>query len=448
MHYLRIPPRLAGIDRNLTPALFFVLFASFAIPAPSYAGRAFSFGDGERGNTGLGVATYATASATPIVTPNFNGNAIKQVSAGSAYSLILGDDGAVYSFGWNFNGRTGLGLTDLESNTFSPTEIDMSSLVGETVAKVETGGTFSLLLTEDGDVFSFGDNSAGQAGVGTNVSEVPTASPINKTYIQNRAISQISAGSHHGLLLADDGSVFSFGRSTHGQTGLGTDNDVLIPTPINSSYFNGKTIVQVSAGNSYSLLLADDGTVFSFGDNGGGQTGLGTTNFDALFPTPIDTSNLTGKKIVQISAFDATSFLLADDGTVFSFGDNANGRAGLGSVIQTALVATPIDSTNLAGKKIVEVSAGDDHSLLLADDGTAFSFGRNEHWGQTGLGTTVGDTFIATPIDVSNLGSRTITQVSAGGLHSLLLTVPEPPSFALLGLVLGASCCFGGRNHN
>ena len=67
-------------------------------------------------------------------------------------------------------------------------------------------------------------------------------------------------------------------------------------------------------------------------------------------------------------------------------------------------------------KSITQAAAGYLHSLLLADDGTVFSFGLNED-GRTGLGTTSGNTLIATPIDTTNLTGKTITAGSRRGIH-------------------------------
>jgi alpha-tubulin suppressor-like RCC1 family protein len=114
-------------------------------------------------------------------------------------------------------------------------------------------------------------------------------------------------------------------------------------------------------------MLADDGTVFSFGSNSEGQTGLGIEGFtNTRVATPIDTTNLAGKTITQVAAGDRLSLLLADDGTVFSFGSNRFSQLGLGTNISRTAFATPIDMTNLAGLRVIGISAGDSHSLLLA----------------------------------------------------------------------------------
>src|SRR5688500_5808638 len=75
--------------------------------------------------------------------------------------------------------------------------------------------------------------------------------------------------------------------------------------------------------------------------------------------------------------------------------------------------ATPIDTTNLGDLGLIDVDVAHDglSSLVLAEDGRAFSFGENSN-GQLGL-TGVTDQFVdvATPIDTTNLGGLKITQV-------------------------------------
>jgi hypothetical protein len=106
--------------------------------------------------------------------------------------------------------------------------------------------------------------------------------------------------------------------------------------------------------------------VFSLGNNGDGKSGLGVTTGDTLIPTPINTSNLAGRKIAQVAYRDSHALLLADDGTVFSFGWNADGRTGLGFAENTGTpVATPIDTTNYFGAPIVGLAAGSRYGLIL-----------------------------------------------------------------------------------
>jgi alpha-tubulin suppressor-like RCC1 family protein len=89
-------------------------------------------------------------------------------------------------------------------------------------------------------------------------------------------------------------------------------------------------------------------------------------------------------------------------------------------------------ATKLAGKAISQVAAGEGHSLLLASDGTVFSFGAGGQ-GQTGLNTTTGNTLIATPIVQNNLVGpySRVVSIAAGYEHSIVIAVPEPTTTSL-----------------
>jgi alpha-tubulin suppressor-like RCC1 family protein len=406
------------------------------------ASETFSFGRNGRGRTGLGTSSGETSIATPIVTTNLGGETITQVATGEFHSLLVTDGGA-FSFGFNGNGQTGQGTT---TDPLIATPIDTTNLAGKTVTQMTGGELHSLLLADDGTVFSFGWNGSGRTGLGMfDDSDTLIATPIDTTNLAGKTITNMAAGERHSLLLADDGTVFSFGNNGNGATGLGTTAEsALVATPIDTTNLAGVTITQVAAGELHSLLLADDGTVFSFGESDRGQGGLGPF-LGSLIATPIDTTNLAGKTITQMAAGRSHSLLLADDGTVFSFGSNNEGQTGLGiEGFTNTRVATPIDTTNLAGKTITQVAAGDRLSLLLADDGTVFSFGSNR-FSQLGLGTNISRTALATPIDMTNLTGLRVIGIAAGESHSLLLAVPVPEPggmalFLLAGLPLLVGC--------
>jgi len=401
--------------------------------ATTCAGSVFSFGSNGTGRTGLNLSAGNTLIATPIDTSNLAGRAITQVAAGYSHNLLLAEDGSVFSFGWNNAGRTG--LNTITGNTLIATPIETTNLGGRAITQVSAGREHSLLLADDGSLFSFGANGAGRTGLNTDTGVTLIATPIDTSSLGGRAITQVSAGSVHSLLLTDDGSVFSFGANGAGRTGLNTDIGVtFIATPIDTSNLGGRAITQVAAGAYHSLLLAEDGSVFSFGWNYYGQLGDGTTT-DRLVASPIDASPLEGRAITQVAVGVSHSLLLAEDGSVFSFGWNNAGRTGLNTITGNTLIATPIDTTNLGSLAITQVAAGELHSVLLAEGGNAFTFGANTV-GRTGLNTGSDSTLFATPIDMSNLGGLAISQVAAGGFHSLLIAVPEPGSRVLVCLAL------------
>jgi alpha-tubulin suppressor-like RCC1 family protein len=403
------------------PLAIVVICTALPTAATTACAAVFSFGNNMDGQLGLGPESGDTLVATPIDVSNLGGRKITQVAAGGNTTLLLAEDGSVFQSG---------------HGQYVATPIDLSNLGGRKITQVAEGGNHSLLLADDGSVFSFGYNGSGRTGLGTTIGTTLVPTPIDASNLGWRKVTQVAAGSTHSLLLADDGSVFNFGPNSIG--GLGCCGTSLIATPINASNLGGRKITQIAAGVTHSLILAEDGSVFSFGYNSHGQLGVGTVNDGSSFiAKPIDASNLGGRKITQVAAGGQHSLLLAEDGSVFSFGDNFLGRTGLGTISDSnTLVATPIATLKLGGRKITQVAAGVTHSLILAEDGSVFSFGDN-YFGQLGVGTAGDFIFyrgsVAQPIVTSNLGGLPVTQVAAGYIHSLLITIPEPGALALAG---------------
>lgn len=124
---------------------------------------------------------------------------------------------------------------------------------------------------------------------------------------------------------------------------------------------------------------------------------------------------------LQVSAGITHNLAISTAGKVYGWGYNSYGVLGDGSTTQRT---SPVNITNsgaLSGKTVTQVSAGGDHSLAVSSDGTAFAWGHNTS-GQLGDGTLTTRT---SPIVMSGFGAlagKTVTQVSAGLDHSLALT--------------------------
>lgn len=341
-------------------------------------------------------------------------------------------------------GSTGLGTTT--GNALVATPIDTTNLGGRKITQVEAGYEHSLLLADDGTVFSFGRNTLGVTGLGTTTGITTVATPIVTTNLGGRRITQVATGAFGSfgevsLILSDDGTVFSFGDNYYGQLGLGTHGNtvVSVATPIDTSNLDGRKITQIATGGQHCLLLADDGTVFSFGSGGDGQTGLGNFGYNTV-ATPIVTTNLMGHKINQISAGAFNSLVLADDGSVFAFGSSAARQSGFPDT-SARNVATAIDTTNLSGLAVTQVSAGFQHSLLIA----ALAGDFNHDGVVDAADYVVWRNTSGTPAGYdqwrANYG-RTLSAGSGAALPSagpLSAEVPEPASIVLLTLTFASA---------
>ena len=141
---------------------------------------------------------------------------------------------------------------------------------------------------------------------------------------------------------------------------------------------DGKKIVQVATHLYNAIALASDGTVYGWGNNADGELGNGTRNSSNV-PVAVKTTGtpMDGKTIVQIAAAQSTSAALASDGTVYTWGDNVTGQLGDGAMTYKATVPVAVKTTGtpMDGKTIVQISSeGGFHFLALDSNGMAYSW--------------------------------------------------------------------------
>ena len=376
--------------------------------ALSADGTVYTWGRNEYGQLGNGVT--ATNSPVPVAvktagTP-MEGKTIVQISAKVWYALALASDGTVYSWGFNSWGQLGSGTSGTANNASAPVAVKTAGtpMEGKTIVQVAAGATHSLALATDGTIYAWGKNEYGQLGNdSTTNSPVPVAVKTAGTPMDGKTIIQIHAGYEHSLALASDGTVYAWGRNNSGQLGKNDATDTHIPAAVQTlgTPMAGKVIVQLAAGNSQSMALASDGTVYTWGWNQYGQLGNGTTT-NSRIPIAIVTTGtpLAGKIISQIAAGNAHALAMTDDGTVYTWGWNQYGQLGNNSTINSSLpVIVKTTGTPLAGKMITQIaSGGSPNSLVLANDGTMYTWG----WGQYGqLGDSTIGTDAKVPVAVS-----------------------------------------------
>jgi len=319
-----------------------------------------------------------------------------QVFAGYEYSLGLGSNGKVYSWGSNSQGQLGINIYGGQS--LLPVLIPSLSKI----IQVSGGDEFCLALTSSGKVYSWGSNSHGQLGIGINGGQslVPVLIPSLSNIVQ------ISGGAYHCLALASNGKVYSWGNNAAGQLGIGTDEKSNVPVLIPSL----SKIIQVSAGGDFSLALTSNGKVYSWGSNQYGQLGIGINTIESFVPVLIPSLF----NIVEISTGGYTCSALTRNGKVYSWGINFSGQLGIGSYQEESFVPVLIPSLS----KIIQVSRGYSNCLALARNGKFYSWGDNT-FGQLGIGTDISSSRV--PLLIPSLSK--IIQVSCGGNnHCLVLT--------------------------
>nr|WIF89110.1 InlB B-repeat-containing protein [Acholeplasma laidlawii] len=369
------------------------------------------------------IHDYYSLSTIPLIP----GETIIQVSLGGSHSAALTSSGRLFTWGRNYYGQLGDGTT---TDKYSPTEItsQFSLSTGDQIISVSLGQYHSTALTSSGRLFTWGYNNSGQLGNGATFNRsTPTEITSRFSLATGDRIIQVSLGYKHSAALTSSGRLFTWGYNDYGQLGDGTTfTDKYTPTEITSrfSLATGDKIIQVSLGYTHSAALTSSGRIFTWGSNGNGQLGDGTTT-NRSTPTEITSRiNLaTGDKIIQFSLGFYYSAALTSSGRLFTWGYNIDGRLGDGTARDKY---TPTEITSQfslsTGDQIISVSLGGGHSTALTSSGRLFTWGSNAD-GRLGDGTT---TNLSTSTEITSrfnlVTGDKIIQVSLGGSHSAALT--------------------------
>ena len=321
-----------------------------------------------------------------------------RVSAGGSHSAAVMEDGSVWA--WGINGNSGVLGDGTTTHRSVPVQVVGPGGDGflDGVTMVSAGPFYhTLALKEDGTVWAWGQNAYGQLGIGefTANSRVPVQVKDASGEGHLGGVIMVSAGAYYSLAVKEDGSVWAWGRNNRGQLGDGTTESRALPVrvkdPLEEGYLTG--IVKVLGGRSeHSLALAENGTVFAWGRNDSGQLGFNTTASSNVavdvgqVKGPGGTSTLRG--VVGLSPGFFHSVAHRHDGTAWSWGRNVYGRLGDGT---TATSRRPIQVRDAGGDdyltNVAGVGAGGEYSAAFTLDGVAWAWGRNQQ-GQLGDDST------------------------------------------------------------
>uniref|UniRef100_A0A3B3SYX1 HECT and RLD domain containing E3 ubiquitin protein ligase 3 n=1 Tax=Paramormyrops kingsleyae TaxID=1676925 RepID=A0A3B3SYX1_9TELE len=319
----------------------------------------------------LGLGDSGPMVPEPRCCRAFFGRGLREVACGGNHSLFLLQDGSVYTCGSNSCGQLGHGKAS-----------DIPELVGaldaQKIAAVSCGRSHSVAVNDQGQVFAWGAGGGGQLGLGTTEEAVRIPRLVRK--LCEHRISQIMCGNHHCIALSKDGQLFTWGQNSSGQLGLGKAHpSTPSPSPLKS--LSGIPLAHVAAGGDHSFALSLSGAVFGWGRNNAGQLGLNDEQDRAV---PCHIKFLRSQKVVFISCGDEHTAALTKDGGLFTFGDGSQGQLGHDSTNNEVL---PRRVLELMGSEVSQIACGRHHTLaFVPSSGVVYAFGCNAK-GQLGTGT-------------------------------------------------------------
>ncbi|CAH0562032.1 unnamed protein product [Brassicogethes aeneus] len=288
------------------------------------------------------------------------------------------------------------------------------------ILKLSAGRAHCMALTDEG-VYLQGNNSYGQCGrkILENEDYLASSYVNHIPNVDGKKICDVQCGQDHSLLLTEDGAVYSCGWGADGQTGQGHYNNLEVFTQVGGDIANEK-IIELSCRADFVLARNDKGEVFGWGNTEYSQLGPDIEEQQVCNPTYIKSLKSFGK-ITSIASGGSFCLILNENGDVFSWGF---GILGMGPSVEHSKVPLPIPKT-LFGKndfqpssEVVKVACGTSHSAAITNSGDLYTWGRNSN-ACLGLGHDKDQYF---PFKVS-MGAS-VTQVFCGVDHTVVLSKP------------------------
>ena len=297
-------------------------------------------GANDFGQIGQGFSSSNLQPMTPIGL----GTSANQMAYGAEHGLVVDDNGQVWTWGNNNYGQLGLGDNVLR---YTPTQVAGLS----DVARVYAGAYSSYALTKYGDLYSWGRNQDGQLGIDSTVDQ-----NIPQHVVLNGEIQDFSAGISHSLAIVN-GNLMAWGSDGYDQLGDGIDTQsiVLRDEPITIDTTN--VWERVFAGGFHSHGITSTNSIYAWGKNERGQLGVG-------HDSPVYSSNTTVVSLANIQYISSGyehSLFLDDNGEVWATGSNLHGQVANGF----DGLMTPQKVTGLTISSNNELSAGPYRSYYL-----------------------------------------------------------------------------------
>ena len=276
-----------------------------------------------------------------------NDNRVIDVELGYNYSGAITEDGSLYMWGSNVAGELGNGTT---------TGSKIPQKIMDNIVSVSLGYDHAGAITEDGSLYVWGGNHSGSLGDGTNKN-----SYIPKKIMDN--VIYVSLGTESSAAITENGDLYTWGRNNYGQLGDGTTKNKDRPQKIMDN------VRSVCLGSDYCGAITNDNCLYMWGCNDYGQLGDGTRKSSSK-PTKLM------ENIKEISLGVRYCGVIDMSGNLYMWGSNSNNQIG--------------QNINNDGKpikimeKITKVDLGYGHTGALSEEGCLYMWGKNDA-GQLGI---------------------------------------------------------------
>ena len=342
-------------------------------------GNLYTAGDNLRGQLARKLDFYVDEDS--VLTKVSTSAKTIDVALGVDHIVVLDENGEVWTAGCNQYGA--LGIDENAGKYWYGTQIETlrKVTVGDGSVKIRAvaaGQYHTILIDENGGVWTAGYNSDGQLGRSENVNSGTPNTVFKKAEgLDNVKIVGASGGTAHTVLLDESGNVWTAGNNLHGQLGRQTAKNVDPKFEKVADGISGVKITAIAAGSRYTVLLDESGNVWTAGSNGYGELGRETNGMSSSVFGKADLQGATAAKFI---AAGGTTIVIDTDGNVRTSGINGHGQLGrdTGSESSDSKLLAVTDGIDGAEIIAAATGAGAYHSVLLDKNGVIRTCGSNQ----------------------------------------------------------------------
>ncbi|XP_042202201.1 serine/threonine-protein kinase Nek9 [Callorhinchus milii] len=341
------------------------------------------------------VYYWGGGKATPQRLDMFKGGRCAQhVCAGNTHFAMVSVEKELYTWA-NVQGGTKmvgqLGHGDRASYR-QPKWVE--SLQGKAIRQAACGDQFTVCITDEGHMYTFGSDYSGCMGCGGGCGQ-DVLEPLLLELTLEHPVEQVSCGDNHVVILTRNKDVFSWGCGEHGRLGLDSEDDYTLPERVD--LLAGVSVVWVHCGSDGTFLLTQSGKVLACGNNEYNKLGLnhdmrGLRHHDSTADreVPYMTSLTLSKQLAiyrvrTVSAGKTHTAAIDERGRLLTFGCNKFGQLGVGDYRKREGINVLLAS--LGGKLVTRVSCGDGFTMAATDDNQIFAWGNGGN-GRLGMTAT------------------------------------------------------------
>ncbi|KAK2431451.1 hypothetical protein P8452_44631 [Trifolium repens] len=317
------------------------------------------------------------------------------------------------------NHRVGSGL-GVKIDSLFPKALESAVVLD--VQNIACGGRHAALVTKQGEIFSWGEESGGRLGHGV---ESDVLHPKLIDALSNTNIELVACGEYHTCAVTLSGDLYTWGNGAYNYGLLGHGNQVShwVPKRVNGP-LEGIHVSYISCGPWHTAVVTSAGQLFTFGDGTFGALGHGDRKSVSL---PREVESLKGLRTMRASCgvwhtaavvevmVGNSSSSNCSSGKLFTWGDGDKGRLGHGDK-EAKLVPTCVA---LVEHNFCQVACGHSLTVALTTSGHVYAMG-SPVYGQ--LGNPQADGKLPTRVE-GKLSKSFVEEIACGAYHVAVLTL-------------------------